>query len=355
VHQQKVMINTGLAVKPSQFDKRKGRVRLQNQKAVDYNLMIDQLMHRVHELRVKSRLGQIKLQANTLRDLVLNYSINTDFLAYMEWKIDQRKRELEHGTRKHHRSVYKIFKEYCGSLPFSNIDNKILFDFKAHLKRRGNNINTVGAKVKVLKTYLNHARQDGFVFTWPERGLKYARNRGEIQALTSEELKRAIQLYQKHYLEDHRQQVLRCFLFSCFTGLRYSDIQTLRPENIIGEYIVLVPKKTQKQNKMIKIPLQPWAKNLLDLNSEFPLGRVISNQKMNASLKVIARFIQTPIKLSYHVSRHTFATTFLELGGSLEVLREIMGHSNISQTMIYAHVIDQRKNQQMQNFGKLFD
>lgn len=348
-----VRIPTNLNVPPKQFDKRKQRVRQNHPEAVDYNLMLDEMLSRIHEIRVKYRLGQIKLNPDIFKDLVTQSSINTDFLAYMLWKLNQRKSELVYGTWKHHKSVYTILKAWKEQIPFSAISEKLFYEFRNFLERKGNNVNTMGAKLKCIKTYLNYAKSDGFKFDFPEKSLKKIEVKSKVRALTSDELKDTIALYRKQYLPDHMQQTLKCFLFSCFTGLRYSDIAQLRREHIIGKYVVLTMHKTRKQGKFVKIPLSNPAKALLQQEDEFPLGKVISNQKMNKNLKVVASYIGTDTKLSFHVSRHTFATLFLELGGQVEVLQTLLGHSKIEQTMIYAHVVDKRRDEQMSNFNKL--
>jgi len=94
---------------------------------------------------------------------------------------------------------------------------------------------------------------------------------------------------------------------------------------------------------------------LIDLENDLPLGKVISNQKMNANLKKIQPYIKMERgrKLHFHMSRHTFATQFLELGGNIEVLQSLLGHSSLKQTMIYAHVVDKRREDQVDNFNRL--
>ena len=348
-----VRVPTNIKVPPKQFNKVKERIRASHPQADDFNLILEEMLARVHEIRVKYRLGQIKLNPQVFKDMVLNSSINTDFLAYMNWKIDQRKTELAYGTYRHHRSTMGILKSWRSTLPFSNICEKLFFDFRKHLEAKGNNANTVGTKLKIIKTYLNAARADGFIFEMPEKSLKRLQVKSKVVALTSDELKRAIDLYRKQYLTDHHQQTLRCFLFSCFTGLRYSDVAQLNQEHIIGNYIIITPAKTKKTGKFVKIPLNAPAKSLLDLGAAKPLGKVISNVKMNFNLKVVAKYIGFENKLSFHASRHTFATMFLELGGSVEVLQTILGHSSIKQTMIYAHVVDKRREAQIDNFNRL--
>jgi integrase/recombinase XerD len=350
-----VRVPTGLSVKPSYFNKDKQRVNRKCELADDYNLLIDGMITRIHELRVKSRLGKLNLNPQVLKDFVTESSLSIDFLAYMKWKIEQRKSDIAYNTYRQHRSTFKILSEWQSPIPFSLISDNFFNTFKSTLKARGNGINTIGNKVKIIKVYLNFAKDDGLEFKFPQKSLKGMSAEGKKEALSLDELKRAIRLYKEGYLPNNLHQTLRCFLFSCLTGLRYGDIKNLKSDQIIGKYLLVLPEKTKKNGKYIKIPINTAAEALLDRDRLKPLGEVISNQKMNYNLKNISSYIGVRKNLSYHVSRHTFASIFLELGGSVEVLQNLMGHSKLELTMIYTHIGDQRKNEQIGFFDKLIE
>jgi len=83
-------------------------------------------------------------------------------------------------------------------------------------------------------------------------------------------------------------------------------------------------------------------------------GVIKKQQNINEDLKKIAAAAGITMNLTFHVSRHTFATTFLRLGGSLETLQRIMGHAKMATTQIYAHMIDERIEKEMNNFNNEF-
>lgn len=350
VHGHRVQINTGIYIEPRYWSKKTNRVKATLPEAVDYNLMIEELLKKVHDIRVKVRLGQLLVNKDNFKEMVTKTSINEDFLAYMEWKIDQRKKELAYNTFRQHRSCYLILKEYAKVIAFSAITDDMFKGFKAYLQSKGNGVNTISNKLKICKVYLNLALDDGFEFVMPKKSLKVTNMRSKVDSLSKEQLDRALKLYHDEYLPEALHQTLRCFLFGCFTGLRFSDIERFTHDNVVGRYIVVTPQKTKHIGKIVKIPLTLPARNLLDFDDSEILGRVISNQKTNDNLKIIARYIGVDFKLSFHSSRHTFATIFLESGGNIEVLKELLGHSTITQTMVYTHVADKRKEQQMGGF-----
>lgn len=353
VQKQKVVITTNLYVEPRQFNDKKERVRASHPQAVDYNLMIEDLLSRIHEIRVQYRLGELKLNPEIFKDLVLESSINTDFLAYFNWKLKQRKSQVSEATYKHNLAVYRRLKEWRQAIPFSQISEKLFFDYRRWLLRE-NSLNTVTQRMKTIKTYLNLAKLDGFKFEMPHDSLKRIVVPTRIDVLNRQQLRTGMNLYKNNYLDEAIHQTLRCFLFSCFTGLRYSDIAQLSQDMIFKDHIILTPAKTRHTNgRIVKIPLSTPAKSLLSKDADKPLGQVISNQKMNKNLKRIAAFLGTDFNLTFHISRHTFATIFLELGGSVEVLQTLLGHSSIKQTMVYTHVVDQRREDQINNFNRL--
>lgn len=353
---RRVRIPTGLKVKLNEFNEKTERVRNNHPEALDYNLMIEHLLTRIHELRVKQRLGDIDLNPESFRELVLSEALSADFLAYMIYKVEGRKNELAFNSYRHHKATHGLMVKCFKQLPYAMINDESLYKFRKFMEHRGAKEVTISDKIKHIKVYLRMAQKEGMKFTMPSnKALKVAQPKSLVQALTREQLKRAIELYQKQYLDEGQQQVLRLFLFSCFTGLRYGDVQSLTRENFIDRYLVLTPQKTKKHGKILKIPVSKSAMMLVDLNSDKPLGHVISNQKVNSNLKKIQAYLKMDrgLKLHFHMSRHTFATQFLELGGDIEVLQTLLGHGSLKQTMIYAHVIDKRRENQIDNFDQL--
>jgi integrase len=130
--------------------------------------------------------------------------------------------------------------------------------------------------------------------------------------------------------------ILQRFLFSCFTGLRFSDNANLTTENIIEDYVAFTAEKT---GKFQRIKLNESAKSFLD--GKNVLNEKFTNEYTNRELKHIAKLVGITKKVTFHVSRHTFATNFLICGGRIEHLQKILGHSKIEETMIYVHIVEQ--------------
>ena len=155
------------------------------------------------------------------------------------------------------------------------------------------------------------------------------------------------------------QWVRDLFIFSCYTGLAYIDVMQLTPANITigidGEYWLYTNR--QKTSNPVRVPLLPKALEIIDHYKNHPralamgtLFPVISNQKLNSYLKEIADLCKIRKHLTFHLARHTFATTVtLTNGVPIESVSKMLGHSTITTTQIYAKVIERKLSDDMRN------
>lgn len=166
-------------------------------------------------------------------------------------------------------------------------------------------------------------------------------------------------LVQKSFSIERLQSVLDMFLFSCYTGLAYIDISNLTPENIskgIDGKDWLMTKR-QKTDTTVRVPLLPEATNLLKKYKNHPVAKangtvfpVITNQRMNGYLKEIAEICDINKNLTFHLARHTFATTVtLSNGVPIESVSKMLGHTSIRTTQIYAKVVEHKLSEDMHN------
>ena len=141
------------------------------------------------------------------------------------------------------------------------------------------------------------------------------------------------------------------FLFSCFTGLRKSDILDLRWKNISNngnKYQIY--KRIQKTQRWQTIPLSEqamlWLPERRDELDDARIFQSMSNSSLAANIKKWAKMAGIKHKrVTFHVARHTFATLELSLGVDLYTVSKLLGHSNIATTQIYAKVVDKQKEQ----------
>ena len=155
--------------------------------------------------------------------------------------------------------------------------------------------------------------------------------------------------------------VKKAFLFSCFTGLRYSDMRSLLWSEIHtaadGETRYIEHRQV-KTKKTVTIPLSEEARRWMPKRVD-GIDRVFHELKVSTStVEVILKEWMKDCKIdkhiTYHCSRHTAATTLLTLGANLYVVSKLMGHSSIQMTEVYAKIVDQKKVETMNLVNSLF-
>jgi site-specific recombinase XerD len=164
----------------------------------------------------------------------------------------------------------------------------------------------------------------------------------------------------KELVSARLENVRDIFVFSCYTGLAYADVKKLRHSEIVKgidnkKWIQTYRAKTQTR---VPIPLLPVADALIEKYSSYksPKGfifPVLSNQKMNSYLKEIADVCGIRKTLTFHIARHSFATTItLSNGVPIETVSKMLGHTNIKTTQIHSKVVDLKISGDMQTLSE---
>ena len=356
---KKITINTGILVVPEKWDYEKRIIKGNSREVKDMNLIIEQARARVNDILVKYRLMERNLTPALLKSEYKNPANYSDFFEWLTNEIEGRRGMVAHQTIKSHRSTLYSLQKFRKRLAFSEIDDGFVENFEKFLRlKMKNNKNTVNKKMVILKGYLNRAIKKNIIRENPLNDMKLRRGPGTIDYLNDEELAGLIKMYVETDNKKYRK-VLSYFLFACFTGLRISDVRRLRHENIINDIIVLIPQKTlNTKGEALKIPLNRAAMKLIKAQgAERVAGRVFemySDQKTNQYLKEVGKKAGIEKKIHFHLARHTFATLFLEKTSDLATLQQLLGHSSITQTMIYAHVSEAKKREQVRVFDDYY-
>jgi integrase len=215
--------------------------------------------------------------------------------------------------------------------------------------------NSTTKHIKLLKKIINLAVANSYMTFNPFSTYKVERTTVEIEFLDEVELRRIINFdFQLPRLEKARD----LFLFGCFTGLSYIDIKTLSEEHFEKdkEGRTWIKKRRTKTGVMAKIPLLPIAKMILEKYKNS--GKLVPMQDasdINVYLKDIAILCNIDKRITFHTSRHTFASTVtLSNNISLEVVSKMLGHTNTRMTAHYAKLIDNTIGKQMDKITDLY-
>lgn len=172
--------------------------------------------------------------------------------------------------------------------------------------------------------------------------------------LTNEEL---ISIEEKVFTLQRIQYAEDLFVFSCYTGMAYIDVVQLNPHNIIlgmdGNYWIKTIR--EKTDTSVNVPILPKAAYIIAKYKDNPrsiakgsLFPMISNQKLNSYLKEVGDLCEIKKNLTFHLARHTFATSVtLSNGVPIETVSKMLGHTTIRTTPIYAKVVEQKVSHDM--------
>ena len=193
-----------------------------------------------------------------------------------------------------------------------------------------------------IRSFLHKAVLDGYFDRSPYDGIPHLKKAYKPRlALTADEVRR---LSETECPGGEGEEIKRAFLFSCYTGLRVSDVASLRQADI-DRAAMMIRKQQVKTSGAVYIPLSEEALKLAgDTDPPFPyLAGLKCAVCTNRLLHVwgVAAGIEKPV--TWHIARHTAATLLLEAGADVYTVQHILGHTSVSTTQIYAEVSGGRK------------
>lgn len=364
-------IFTGLYCNPDFWNSDAQRVLGNGKTAATTNANLDDIAHRCRE-----RFEAMKYSGRnfTLDEYVMKIKGGDEspetILNYMALKISEL--EARVGVDITNATLQKYFRciKHIGEflqLKFKNkdisltsVDSALLMEFFYFLRTQKNNShNTSVNYIKCLKTVMMPAIKNRILSNDPFYGLKIAPKVVMRGYLTMEEITQLEQLKDLHEGEEQARDI---FLFACYTGMAYIDVQQFSRRHLIkesdGSYCI--HKARQKTGVISIIPLLPPAQRILESYS--PSGNlmdfewyVISNQKINEHLKAIREKAGINQNLFFHLARHTFATTItLSNGIPLETVSRMLGHSDIKMTQRYAKISGYKIKEDMRRLSGIF-
>ena len=350
VNREKVHFSTKVEVKGAAWSDKQQAVTAKDPYHKDKNLIIESIRARINNVLVKYRLKDRKLTRETfLRAYRRPSDFDTfvDFARYHQDKISAREAE---STRKTEDVVMTKLQECYPDMAIDELDEDKLDGFFSYLMRDlGNNRNTAMKNMTILKKFARAAWRAGYMEEDPFRNWKIQKTTPSITYLDEEELKQLMQIYESGSLSLVKHQSLEVFLFLSFSSLHIGDALALQLEQIGERSFTYYRKKLETRNPHpILVPVcEPLRRILQNIVGVRRKGKVLlgypCEQTMNEKLKLITADAGISKKVTLKVARHTFATIFLRKTRDLAALKEIMGHSEFRETLVYAHVMEESK------------
>ena len=247
----------------------------------------------------------------------------------------------------------KKIESFDPTLECESLTSETVRNYKRHLESEHNKVATVTKALSVFRIFCNKMKADGVIDCDPFENVKIGRVYSHRGFLTVRELKRLYLNFtdQRTDLTRAEDEVMRVFLFSCFTGLRYGDLRTLDSSEIFDWKI---RKQMHKTGEAVYIPIPVQARLLLP--SPMLPGRVfhvVDNASFNRTLRKAAKKLGHYKHIHCHLARHTFATTCITIGIPLPATSKLLGHRNLDTTLIYAKYVDTFLDKEMKKFNRL--
>jgi len=269
------------------------------------------------------------IEEEQLKSQELGFSLSSwkqkaDFGDYLDALAQKKKHNNWRALAKHFREFHP------GKISFKQLSARLFEEFRDYLLDCKHQ-NTANLYITMLKTALSQARRDGIISTNPAQDVRVKTIQTERPFLLKEEVKRL----EKMPCDD--PEIKRAFLFACYTGLRYSDLVSLKWEFIKGDELMIRQEKTEQ---LITIPLFPAALRLLGKPSKGIIFNLRSETSGRAKLKKWIAAAGIDRNISWHAARHTCALMSLEAGVPLPILQKMLGHARIANTMRYLQIRD---------------
>ncbi|MDP9077656.1 MAG: site-specific integrase [Bacteroidota bacterium] len=341
----------------NRWDQEKGRASGVKQDAQELNFFLDMLENKVFKSRKQLIEDEELITAELLRDMLTGKANRKMILEIFAEHNQQMEalvgKDYADGTLERYQTSYDHTKafiqwQYQAEDRFiRKLDHFFIEQYAFWLKTvRNCNHNTTMKYLANFKKIVLICVKNKWLSGDPFANFKMTKLPVIREPLSDWELNTMIR---KDFKNDRLNQVRDIFVFSCYTGLAYADVKKLKraeiEKGVDGEQWIFTPR--QKTDTPCPIPLLPVALQLIDQYAHHPkcanedrVLPVLSNQKMNAYLKEIADICGINKELTFHLARHTFATTItLSNGVPIETVSKMLGHTTIKQTQHYAKIL----------------
>ena len=339
---------TDIKVKPAEWDKKRQKIKPTAPNHIQRNKFLSDFVENLENYELSQTNAGKTVTLETLTECLKPKENITDFLAFFIAEMNKNK-SITLNTKKVYHSTLKHLQGFKNQILFEDLNFQFLHNFDTYLLGKGINVNSAGKYMKTVKAVVNLAINYGYINAndYPFRNFKIKSQPANRTYLEPSEIEK-IEKLQFSDTARNTQIVRDMYLFAIYSGLRFSDIIRLQPENIRTDegkkYIVLQMEKTKE---VLRLPIYLlFDGKPLELLAKYAEGEnrfyfdFFTNQFVNRELKEIARMAEITKTVTFHTARHTTATYLIYKGVPLAVVQKILGHTKISTTQVYAKVMD---------------
>lgn len=358
LNKQKRYFSTKVYIKPCQWDPKRRVVK--NHPNMD---VLNQHLHNFILELEKRELDTIQagntFSLKDLKDTIQPQSAPSSFTAFMQEEITHSNLKL--STLKNHLSTLHVLTLFKSDVSFNDLSFNFLCELEYFLLKQKYHRNTIAKHMKHLKRYINLAiNKDLFdLQKYPFRKYKIKYLESKRTHLTPDELNKleTLDLGSRRTL----RRCLDMFLFSCYTGLRFSDMVSITNENFfyIEDKLWLIYSSV-KTDVSVRLPLfllfdgksiSIYERYQNNIRTLFNVP-VSANSNINKQLRRICQLVAIDKKVSFHTARHTNATLLLYNGANITTVQKLLGHKSVRTTEIYSNIMDMTIVRDLEKIGE---
>ncbi len=366
VNGQRIELSSNRSVEIAKWSAEGGKMKGNSEEARSINNHLNMLRVQIIDMQMEFIHKKIPITAESLKSKILGVDERVRMLIPIFQDHNNKIKELvgkeyapgtleRYKTSLSHTIEFLQWKYKVSDIELNKIDHAFVSDYEFWLRSVRNCANNTAVKyIKNFNKIIKICLANDWMVKNPFANYKSKVKEVERVYLSEDEIQSII----NKDLENDRLSLVRdIFLFSCFTGLAYIDVKNLTKSHISigidGEKWIFTHR--QKTESASKIPILPVTQMIINKYEDHPqsvnqdkLLPILSNQKMNAYLKEIAAICEIKKELTFHIARHTFATTVtLTNGVPIESVSKMLGHKNLRTTQHYAKVLDKKVSEDM--------
>ena len=367
INSKRFEFSTNKFISPDKWSTEGAKVKGNSEDARSINNQLDIIKNQIMDAEKRLYKKEIQINSENLRNELFGIKERERLLIPIFTEHNRKIKELvgseyAPGTLERYETSLKHTKDFLqwkyrvSDIDIEKIDHAFITEYEFYLRTERKCANNTAVKyIKNFHKIINICLANGWLNKDPFANYKSKVKEVIREFLTEQEIQ---SLIEKEFVSERLELVRDIFVFSCFSGLAYIDVKQLSKDNIVlgidGDK--WINKNRQKTDTNSKIPLLPTAQYILDKYANHPvcvnedkLLPIFSNQKMNAYLKEIATVCGINKELTFHIARHTFATTVtLSNGVPIETVSKMLGHTNLKTTQHYAKILDKKISEDMQ-------
>lgn len=358
---ERIEMFTQRSCAPDKWNSVNGRMKGCKEEVKQFNNYLELLQSKIYEAQRDLLSAGFEVTASSIRNKIhgkeeRQKTIREVYQYHNKQFAELVGKEFAPGTLKKFKTAFASleafiqWKFHTTDLPIKALNFQFITDYEFYLKSvRSLQHNSAMGIIKKLKKIVRQCVANDWLDKDPFMSYKVKIRETNRNFLTESELQ---VIMEKELVVERLVHVRDIFVFSCFTGLAYSDVEKLTPPDITtgidGEKWIFTTRT--KTDTPSRIPLLPAALLIIEKYNNSPklvnTGKLLpvpTNQRLNSYLKELAAVCGITKELTFHCARHTFATTVtLSNGVPIETVSKMLGHKTIRTTQHYAKILDKK-------------